>query len=189
MQLEKRRTAHYSRDALFLRCLVTCAMAMAPVFASAQADPAFPTRVEARVLSLVNELRAGRGLAALEPEPRLEKAAADFARHMARTGVLEHDADGRTPAARAKQRGYTYCVISENIAYEYNSRGFSPDALARNLVDGWRDSPTHRENILDPAVTQTGLGIARNERGEFYAAQLFARPVIAGARKGAACRR
>ena len=180
------RPRHYRRLA---RLLIAAAMLCAGPSSFAQAEPGFPERVEARVLYLVNELRSERGLKPLERDSRLDSAAEAFGKHMARTGVLEHTADGMTPAMRVKRRGYAYCVVSENIAYEYSSRGFSPDGLARNFVDGWRDSPTHRDNILDPLVTQTGLGIARNARGEFFAAQLFARPAAPGAGKRACPRR
>ena len=171
------------------RVLLIAALLAPAVRASAQTEPGFNERVEARVLSLVNDLRSERGLKPLERERRLDAAAEYFGGYMASAGRLEHDADGGTPAGRVKNRGYAYCVISENIAYEYSSRGFTAERLARALVDGWRDSPTHRDNILDPDVTQTGLGIARSDRGEYYAAQLFARPMIQGAKKGAACRR
>jgi len=176
---------HYSRLA---RVLLIAALLVPAWRASAQTEPGFHERVEARVLSLVNDFRAERGLKPLERERRLDAAAEYFGGYMASAGRLDHEADGGTPAGRVKKRGYAYCVISENIAYEYSSRGFTAESLARALVNGWRESPTHRDNLLDPDVTQTGLGIARSEKGEYYAAQLFARPFIKGAKKGAACR-
>jgi uncharacterized protein YkwD len=168
--------------------LLIAALLVAAWPARAQTEPGFNERVEARVLALVNELRMERGLKPLERDRKLDAAAEYFGGYMASAGKLEHGADGSTPAARVKQRGYAYCVVSENIAYEYSSRGFTAERLAHTFVDGWRDSPTHRDNILDPEVTQTGLGVARSEKGEYYAAQLFARPPLAGAKRGAACR-
>ena len=138
---------------------------------------------------LVNELRAERGLKPLEREARLDAAADYFAGYLAATDKLDHLADGNTPATRVRQRGYGYCAIAENIAYEYDSRGYTPERLARNFVDGWRNSPTHRANMLNPALTETGIGIARNAKNEYYAVQVFGRPVVPGAQKGAACPR
>jgi uncharacterized protein YkwD len=37
------------------------------------------------------------------------------------------------------------------------------------------ESQTHRENLLDPKVNETGLGIARNDKDEIYYAQILAR--------------
>ena len=180
------RPPHYSRA---VRVLLIAALLVVAWPARAQTEPGFNERVEARVLALVNELRMERGVKPLERDRKLDAAAEYFGGYMASAGRLEHGADGSTPAARVKQRGYAYCVVSENIAYEYSSRGFTAERLAHSFVDGWRDSPTHRDNILDPEVTQTGLGVARSDKGEYYAAQLFARPALAGAKRGAACRR
>jgi len=76
-----------------------------------------------------------------------------------------------------KKRGYDYCIVSENIGYQYSSAGFTTEELATRLVQGWRDSVGHRRNLLDPNVTETGVAVARSEQtGHYYAVQLFARP-------------
>lgn len=181
------RPAHYSLRALCAFALL--ALILAVPHAHAQESAFRASQVEARVLALVNAFRADHGLPPLEREPQLDQAADYFAGYMADTGRLDHRADGTTPGARVKQRGYVYCNLAENIAMEYSSRGFAAEALARNFVEGWRDSPTHRANMLDRGATQTGLGIARNGAGEYYAAQLFGRPPVPGARKGQACPR
>lgn len=174
------RSAHYSAVACALGALALVAcVAVAP----ARGEPAFERDVEARVHVLLNAARARHGLDPLERNARLDAAAEAFGAHMARAQRLDHDADGRTPAARVKQRGYAYCVLAENIAFEFDTRGFSSDRLARAFVDGWLDSPTHRANILSRRVTQTGLGVSRNNQGEYYAAQLFALPAPGGGRK------
>ena len=136
----------------------------------------FTEQVEAGVFTLVNEARGEYGLQPLEREARLEATARYFADYVAASGRFDHQADGTTAAARVKQRGYDYCVLSENIAYEYSSRGFTAGRLARTFVEGWLQSPMHRQNILDGNVTQTGLGVSRNAKNEYFAVQLFARP-------------
>jgi uncharacterized protein YkwD len=144
----------------------------------AHAQPSVSEEAEARVLALVNGARAERGVPPLEREPRLDATARYFVDFMAASGRLDHLADGTTPAARVMQRGYEYCVITENIGFEYSSRGFVAERLAQNLVAGWLDSPTHRENILDTSVTQTGLAVGRSAKNEYYAVQIFGRPAL-----------
>ena len=40
-------------------------------------------------------------------------------------------------------------------------------------MKGWMNSKVHRENILDPAFTEIGIGVARNDKGEVYYTQDF----------------
>jgi uncharacterized protein YkwD len=153
---------------LALLAAVTCARAQSPDFAS---------EVEERVVNLTNEVRAKSALAPLQGEARLTDAARAFASHLASTGRLEHDADGTTPPERVKKRGYAYCIVAENLGMEFSSGGFTAERLSRNFVDGWMDSPTHRGNIVQPDVTQIGVGVSRSRAGEYYAVQVFARPM------------
>ena len=165
-----KQKAHYSRAVAGL--LLAAVLVVSP---RAQ-QPSFTSQVEARVLALINDFRAGEGLGPLERDSRLDQAADYLAGYMAGAGRFDHRADGSTPAARVKQRGYAYCDLSENIAMEYDLRGFTVERLASSYLQNWRDSPTHRANILDRAVTQTGIGVARNAQGEYYVTQVFARP-------------
>ncbi|HVF65238.1 MAG TPA: CAP domain-containing protein [Casimicrobiaceae bacterium] len=130
-----------------------------------------------RVGSATNDFRGEHKLARLTHDEELAKAATYFAEYMARTGRYGHGADGNSATGRAKKFGYDYCIVAENIAYQFSSRGFSTDDLATRLFEGWRNSPGHRKNMLDPDVTETAVAIASSrDTGYFYAVQLFGRP-------------
>src|SRR6266850_2929379 len=158
---------------------------LVPMIASAQAaergmagdqSPDLADVVE-RLLSHTNAFRHQEGRSPVAPNPQLTATAQDFATFMARTGQFSHTADGQTPEARAKAHGYDACLIAENIAYQHNPAGFTAEALAQGFFVGWQDSPDHRQNLLDPAVTETGVGVAQREQtGAYYAVQLFGRP-------------
>jgi uncharacterized protein YkwD len=64
-----------------------------------------------------------------------------------------------------------------------------PEELAENFVQGWRDSPTHRANLLNRQVAETGIGVASSASNEYYAVHLVALPLARGTRKGEACPR
>jgi uncharacterized protein YkwD len=168
-----RRGADYSQA---LRAFAAALLAVYSMHAGAQSQE-FAADVEERVVALTNDARAKNGAAPLQSESRLTDTARDFARHLASTGKLEHDADGTTPAERVKKRGYSFCIVAENLAMEYSSRGFTPEQLSRNYIDGWMASPTHRGNIVQPDITQIGVGVVRSKAGEYYAVQVFARPL------------
>lgn len=133
---------------------------------------------EVAIVEMTNAFRAENRLGAVTQSPRLQAAAKSFADYLARTGSFAHTADGRQPAERATAAGYQYCIVSENLALHQSNRGFETTDLAARAVDGWKNSPPHRANLLQPHVTETGIGIARSGDAEpkFLTVQLFGRP-------------
>ena len=169
------------RVGAFLLCLTPVACAV-PSAADAQRRPDL-ARVEALVIDGTNEFRRQLNLEPVGRNPRLEEAAREFAAFMARTGKFDHDADGRKPAERAAAHGYRYCFIAENISYEYNSNDFHTDDLARRFVQGWKESPGHRKNMLKGEATEIAVAVARGAaKGppRYYAVQLIGQPRGAG---------
>jgi Cysteine-rich secretory protein family len=135
------------------------------------------TEVADGVLERTAAFRTGQGLQRQKQQAQLAAAAQAFADYMARSSRYGHTADGRTPAERAAAQGYDYCLVLENIGYVYRSRGYpSADAIAADLVEGWKKSPEHRAAMLDAAATETGVGIARSDDGRYFGVQMFARP-------------
>ena len=128
------------------------------------------------ILQQTNRFRKEKGRDAMVANPVLTQAASDFAKFMAKTNKFGHTADGNQPNGRARQQGYDSCLIAENIAVEFSSRGFTTHALASKFVQGWKHSPGHRKNMLDPDVIETGVGVAQSETGYYYAVQMFGRP-------------
>jgi len=67
--------------------------------------------------------------------------------------------------------GYSYIYASENIALASgNAAGF---------VAGWMNSPSHKYNLLDPILKETGVGVVDGKFGNYYVTivvQIFAVP-------------
>jgi uncharacterized protein YkwD len=134
-------------------------------------------RVSAAIVEKTNEFRDAQGLAPVERNKELSEAAQYFAEFMAKSGQYGHSADGNRPAERASKFGYEYCIVLENIAYQYNSAGFEEGELGAKFFEGWKESPGHRKNMLDVDVTQTGVAVAQSsDTGYYYAVQMFGRP-------------
>lgn len=132
---------------------------------------------ETRIALGTNEFRREQGHPPVSIDAQLAAAAREFASYMAGSGRYGHDVDGSTPARRAARQGYDPCIVSENIAMQFVSTGFSTDELGSALLYGWMDSPGHRANMLDADVTAMGVAIAyREESDTYYAVQLFGRP-------------
>lgn len=136
-----------------------------------------PAEVAAATLDKANAFRKEQGCGLLERHPALDRAAEAFAKYMADTGRYGHTADDREPGDRVAAEKYAFALVTENIAYRFDSNGYgSPDALAGGFMQGWIDSPGHRKNLVDPDVVHTGIGYAASADGVVFGVQLFARP-------------
>ena len=157
-----------------LRALIL-ATAWAIAATPAAAEMFTPESIGHSVIEAANDFRAGAGLSRLSENPALTSAASAFAAYMARTDRFSHTADGRDTGERARAAGYAYCELAENIAVE---EGYSPERLARLFMDGWEASPGHRRNLLNPRVTETGVGVASAPGSirRYFAVQVFGLP-------------
>jgi uncharacterized protein YkwD len=131
---------------------------------------------EEAIAAAVNRERAARGLDALAPDERLARVARAHSEAMLRLGFFDHvSPDGAHPADRAGAAEIAFRKIAENI---FESR-HAEDPVASALA-GWMASAGHRENILDPTFTHTGVGVAMDlDEGAFVVTQLFLRPQAA----------
>lgn len=108
-----------------------------------------PARQE--VVAATNAERARHRLAPLTVDARLTAAAQAHTADMLRRGFFAHqNPDGAQVWDRALAAGYAYRKVAENIA--------AGQRTAAEVVDGWMHSPGHRRNILDPELTQIGVG-------------------------------
>jgi uncharacterized protein YkwD len=149
---------------------VAGALAAAGVVAATPAPPA-PDReaIERQIVEEVNALRSRRGAEALTADLALTKAARAHSCDMARAGRLSHQLAAGGLAARMKRSGQAFSRAGENIAVVPDTR---PVQVALRT---WLDSPPHRDNILQPEFSRTGVGACR-AGAAYYVTQIFLRP-------------
>jgi hypothetical protein len=140
-------------------------------------------RTSTLVVDQTNAYRKQQDLLPVAANAQLQKTAQYFAEYLAKQELeedddgLDHEADGKTPAERAAEHGYEYCIVLENIAMYPLRKSYTNESLAKALAAGWQGSERHRENLVDPDVTETAVAIARNvETERYYAVQMFGRP-------------
>jgi len=106
------------------------------------------------LLSGTNTERANNGgLAALTLNSQLASAAQAKANDMVARNYWSHNTpDGKEPWTFMDAAGYNYQKAGENLAY-----GF---ATSSDTITGWMNSPSHRDNILDPVYREVGFGFA-----------------------------
>jgi uncharacterized protein YkwD len=162
---------------LCAQLLIGCAVSVAPAIPSGvEGKKPDLNEVAKAIVEGTNVFRKEKNLQLLASDESLSATARDFAKFIADTGKYGHQADGLQPYQRAERHGYEYCVVLENLAYKYNSEGVTREELISFFVESWKDSPNHRKNMLDPDVTQTGVGIMNRGKGYYCAVQMFGRP-------------
>ena len=98
--------------------------------------------------SMISGYRQNNGLSAVSVDPQLSRIAREQAEAMARRNKLDHDVIGGL-GKRIKSSGFDAVVAVENIGAGYHT-------LAE-AFSGWRDSPSHRSNMLKGGVTKIGI--------------------------------
>lgn len=133
---------------------------------------------EAAVIELTNAFRRENALAEVRADPKLTAAARAYADYLAKTGTFSHTADGRDVSDRVTAAGYAWCSVGENLALHLDSSEFEARALAKKSVEGWINSPSHRDNMLTRHATDIGVAVARvpDRNPKFVTVQLLARP-------------
>lgn len=134
--------------------------------------------VETALIEKANTLRSASHLEVLSQNISLTTAARSYAAYLADKDLFSHTADGWSPEERVNIEGYKWCRLSENLSLRQKSQGISATELAADVLEGWMKSPQHRSNLLEPHVTETGVGVAgtSDAQGKFISVQLFARP-------------
>jgi hypothetical protein len=132
---------------------------------------------EQRIFDLTNKERIARGLSALSYEISLATLAQYHSRNMAWEGFFDHvDKAGLDVEGRQKKLipELLHGGIGENLFYlERGDRKFDP----AQIVNGWMESPGHRQNILEPSFTHMGIGVFLMGN-KLYSTQVLAIPLL-----------
>jgi hypothetical protein len=106
----------------------------------------------AEVIRLTNVQRVQNGLQPLNEDSLLDAAALAKGNDMLSKGYWAHFApDGTSPWNFFLNFGYKYKYAGENLARDF------PDAAS--AVNAWMNSPSHRENIVNPNYEDIGIGV------------------------------
>ncbi|OEJ30488.1 CAP domain-containing protein [Streptomyces subrutilus] len=113
-----------------------------------------PSGPAAEVVALVNKERAKAGCSALTVNAKLTAAALNHSKDMAAHSNMSHTgSDGSDPGGRITRAGYAWTTYGENVAYGYSTPA--------QVMTGWMNSPGHRQNILNCAFKEIGVGLAQ----------------------------
>lgn len=120
---------------------------------------------EVIVRNMLNAARRAEGAAPLDHDARLDALARGHAETMRQARRLGHDVGDGDPHDRLAEAGLHPARVGENVV------------VAADLVGAHRAawaSPAHRANLLDPAFSSVGVGVARETDGTVWVCTLFA---------------
>jgi uncharacterized protein YkwD len=134
------------------------------------AEPVQVDTWRAEILRLVNDERQSRGLDPVVWNQTLEDEATEYACEMIQYDFFAHvnRATGSTLTSRTADSGYDFWIVGENLAGGQRSPA--------EAMNDWMNSPCHRENILNPAFTELGVGVRSGGDYGLYWVQEFGRP-------------
>jgi hypothetical protein len=117
---------------------------------------AFAAVSASSLVSMVNASRSGAGLAILSTNSQLESAAYAKANDMFTNQYFAHTSpQGKTPWDFIGGSGYAYVYAGENLAIGYSD--------STELHNAWMNSPSHRENIMNPNFREVGIATVDGE--------------------------
>ena len=105
----------------------------------------------------LNKIRRKHWLSGFEMDPRLQKAAQDYANLMGSRGLYGHEIG---PGTDFKTR--IFAVGFDNSAGENIGVGYGS---VEEALRGWLDSPGHRKNMLKSRYNLAGLAYGFNTSG------------------------
>lgn len=144
----------------------------------------------------INDIRARHGLDPLSWDEELAAIALGHSRDMAERDYFDHvSPEGKDFTDRYREQGYTRTTRVGDVVYQGGENlfmgnvvdsytydrdtgeilsysYFTLEGLADTAVNGWMESPGHRENILTP-FSREGIGVWVDDDGEVYVTQNF----------------
>lgn len=124
--------------------------------------------LEKSVHEQVNQYRQSRNLPPLILDPTISEQSRLHSQAMA-SGKVPFSHQGFEQRVKSINKVIPYRASSENVAYNMGYRDPGQQA-----VQGWINSPGHREN-MEGSYDLTGIGVAKNAKGEYYFTQIFIR--------------
>lgn len=133
--------------------------------------PPILSETEQAVLDIVNTERGNAGCDPLTANKLLATAARNHSQDMVDNRFFSHTgSDNSSAGQRITRVGYAYSWWGENIA--------AGQSTPASVMNSWMNSDGHRENILNCAFTEIGIGYAYGSSTMYghYWTQVFARP-------------
>jgi uncharacterized protein YkwD len=113
------------------------------------------SNLEEEIFIEVNQVRKKYNLSELKNNPFLKNAAKHKTLDMIDHQYFAHvSPEDKKWSDFIKEEGYDYLFAGENLAKDYDN--------SKEIISAWIESPTHKENILNPEYVDTGVAVTFN---------------------------
>jgi uncharacterized protein YkwD len=126
-----------------------------------------------QIIALTNEVRAENGLPTLDVATKLNTSAQYKADDMSAKEYFAHTENNVTVSTWLQSAGYKYETAGENLAVGYST--------AQDIVEAWKNSPTHYANLIDLDFKDFGVGLSGgmyDGQATVFIAQHLASPLV-----------
>ncbi|HAA31903.1 MAG TPA: hypothetical protein DCE56_34645 [Cyanobacteria bacterium UBA8553] len=124
-----------------------------------------------QLLFLINSERRKVGALPLRINSNLTQAALGQSQDMATRNFFSHTgSNGSQLSVRVSATGYNWSAVAENIA--------AGQSTPSQVFQSWLNSPSHKQNMLNPTYRDVGFGYASNTLSTYktYWTATFAKP-------------
>lgn len=128
--------------------------------------PAANEKIMDEIVVLINKERAKVGAPALKVHEGVEDIALIKSKDMVDNNYFAHESPTLgLYSDLLKKAGISYRAAGENLVAGYTT--------AESAVNAWMNSPGHKENLLNPVYTHTGVGTYTGGAYRMYHTQIF----------------
>ncbi len=125
-----------------------------------------------KIIELTNKERVKNGFTPLTANQLLTKAAYEKGKEIIKNQTFNHTINGQKFSVWIKNVGYKYIYAGENLAIDFST--------SEGVVRAWLNSPTHKENLLNPNFQEIGVAIIKdrfNDHNTILVVQIFGSPL------------
>ncbi len=130
-----------------------------------------PTPEEIRSVELVNRERKKLGLPLLTIDPTLIAVAREHSKEMMEKKYFSHQSP--TPGLKTPMDRFLKVVPKPEYACVGENLFYCTVVDVQRGHQAFMNSPTHRDNVVFPRYEKIGVGIIKNEKGEFWITQMY----------------
>jgi uncharacterized protein YkwD len=148
----------FVRPLLLASALALSGCSSSPIGFTLSGEPGFYKKLnatsakvdEVAARDMISIYRTNHGLSKVAIDADLEKAAQEQALAMARADRMSHEVNGTLMSRLDGRLAHSAAVENVSAGYHTLAEAFS----------GWRDSPAHNKNMLNPAMRRMGIATA-----------------------------